>query len=121
MNAAATDARSNGLLKMSELADRSGVSSGTIKHYLREGLLPEPVRTSRNMAYYPPEFVERIRLIKQLQEERFMPLGVIKRVLEDDPERAARLVELEDRIIERAVSAREPLEQHLHLLLHERL
>ena len=65
---------SNGLLKMRELAEASGVSAGTIKHYLREGLLPEPVRTSRNMAYYPPEFVERIRLIKQLQEERFMPL-----------------------------------------------
>jgi DNA-binding transcriptional MerR regulator len=72
----------NGLLKMSELAERSGVSAGTIKHYLREGLLPEPVRTSRNMAYYPPDFVERVRLIKQLQEERFMPLKVIKGVLD---------------------------------------
>jgi DNA-binding transcriptional MerR regulator len=34
------------------------------------------------MAYYPPDFVERIRLIKQLQEERFMPLKHIKEVLE---------------------------------------
>ena len=66
---------------MSELAERSGVSAGTIKHYLREGLLApsDVVRTSRNMAYYPPEFVERIRLIKRLQEERFMPLRLIKR------------------------------------------
>jgi DNA-binding transcriptional MerR regulator len=72
----------NGLLKMSELAEASGVSAGTIKHYLREGLLPEPVRTSRNMAYYPPEFVERVRLIKQLQEQRFMPLKVIRRMLD---------------------------------------
>jgi DNA-binding transcriptional MerR regulator len=47
---------SDGLLKMSELAERSGVSAATIKHYLREGLLghDEIVRTSRNMAYYPP-------------------------------------------------------------------
>ena len=74
----------DGLLKMSQLAAASGVSAGTIKHYLREGLLPDPVRTSRNMAYYPPDFVERIRLIKQLQEERFMPLRVIKRVLDED-------------------------------------
>jgi DNA-binding transcriptional MerR regulator len=62
------------------------VSSGTIKHYLREGLLGnggEVVRTSRNMAYYPEDFVDRIRLIKRLQEERFMPLGVIKGVLEE--------------------------------------
>jgi DNA-binding transcriptional MerR regulator len=93
----------NGLLKMGELAEASGVSAGTIKHYLREGLLPEPVRTSRNMAYYPPEFVERIRLIKQLQEERFMPLKLIKSVLEEDPDRARALVELEDRILDRAL------------------
>jgi len=92
----------NGRLKMSELAEASGVSAGTIKHYLREGLLPEPVKTSRNMAYYPPDFVERIRLIKQLQEERFMPLKVIRRMLDEDPERAQALVELEDKIIERA-------------------
>jgi DNA-binding transcriptional MerR regulator len=97
----------NGLLKMSELAERSGVSAGTIKHYLREGLLPEPVRTSRNMAYYPEQFVERIRLIKRLQEERFMPLRLIRELMADDPERAARLIELEDRILERAIAARE--------------
>jgi DNA-binding transcriptional MerR regulator len=95
---------------MSELAERSGVSAGTIKHYLREGLLDdggEVVRTSRNMAWYPPAFVERIRLIKRLQEERFMPLRVIKDVMDEDPSRAAALLELEDRIRERAVAADE--------------
>ncbi|MDX6655910.1 MAG: hypothetical protein QOH62_703 [Solirubrobacteraceae bacterium] len=73
------------LLKMSELAERSGVSAGTIKHYLREGLLgrgDDVLRTSRNMAYYPPEYVERIKTIKRLQEERFMPLRAIKEILE---------------------------------------
>lgn len=98
------------MLKMSELAERSGVSAGTIKHYLREGLLgsdDEVVRTSRNMAYYPPEFVQRIQLIKRLQEERFMPLRVIRDVLADDPGRAARMIELEDRILERAIEAGE--------------
>jgi DNA-binding transcriptional MerR regulator len=92
------------LLRMGELAEASGVSAATIKHYLREGLLPEPVKTSRNMAYYPPEFVDRIRLIKQLQEERFMPLRVIRSMLDDDPDRARTLVELEDRILERALA-----------------
>ncbi|MEA2392363.1 MAG: hypothetical protein QOJ82_254 [Solirubrobacteraceae bacterium] len=99
-----------GYLKMRELAERSGVSAGTIKHYLREGLLGEGseiVRTSRNMAYYPPDFVERIRLIKRLQEDRFMPLKVIRGMMDDDPERAAALVELEDRILERAAEQRE--------------
>ncbi|HEV2997705.1 MAG TPA: MerR family transcriptional regulator [Solirubrobacteraceae bacterium] len=99
-----------GLLKMSELAERSGVSAGTIKHYLREGLLGEGEdirRTSRNMAYYPVEFVERIRLIKRLQEERFMPLRLIRGVLTEDPERARAMIELEDRILERALQSAE--------------
>ncbi|HEV3053014.1 MAG TPA: MerR family transcriptional regulator [Solirubrobacteraceae bacterium] len=93
---------------MSELAERSGVSTGTIKHYLREGLLgdgDEIRRTSRNMAYYPPEFVDRIRLIKRLQEDRFMPLRLIREVVAQEPERAARMLEIEDRILERAIEA----------------
>jgi DNA-binding transcriptional MerR regulator len=98
----------NGMLKMSELAERSGVSTGTIKHYLREGLLgdgEEIRRTSRNMAYYPAEFVDRIRLIKRLQEDRFMPLRLIREVVSQEPERAARMLEIEDRILERAIEA----------------
>jgi len=82
-----TPATENGLLRMRELAEASGVPAPTIKHYLREGLLPEPVKTSRNMAYYPPEFVDRIKLIKQLQEERYLPLKAIKEVL-DSQERS---------------------------------
>lgn len=98
----------DGLLKMSDLAERSGVSAGTIKHYLREGVLGDEsgiVRTSRNMAWYPPDFVDRIRLVKRLQEERFMPLRVIKSVMDRGPEHAAAIVEVEDRILEQALAA----------------
>ncbi len=94
------------LLKVSELSERSGVPVATIHHYLREGLLPEPVKTSRNMAYYPPEFVERLRLIKQLQEERFMPLKVIRELLDRgdaDPDRLRAMIEMEDRILASAL------------------
>jgi DNA-binding transcriptional MerR regulator len=94
----------NGLLRMGELARASGVPAPTIKHYLREGLLPEPVKTSRNMAYYPPEFVDRIKLIKRLQEERFLPLKAIKNVLDDSPGRAEAMLELGDQILDRALA-----------------
>jgi DNA-binding transcriptional MerR regulator len=94
----------NGLLRMGELAEASGVPAPTIKHYLREGLLPEPVKTSRNMAYYPPEFVDRIKLIKRLQEERFLPLKAIKNVLDEDPDRAEAMLELGDQILDRALA-----------------
>jgi DNA-binding transcriptional MerR regulator len=99
-----------GMLKMSELVEQSGVSPGTIKHYLREGLLGgegEIVRTSRNMAWYAPELVERLKLIKRLQEERFMPLKLIRGVIESDPERMRALIELEDRILEQAAAAQD--------------
>ncbi len=105
--AASDEPAARPLLKMSELAERSGVSAGTIRYYLREGLLGDGrdiVRTSRNMAYYPPQYVQRIELIKRLQEERFMPLRVIKGALREDPERVHALIELEDRILERALA-----------------
>jgi DNA-binding transcriptional MerR regulator len=93
---------------MNELAERSGVSAGTIKHYLREGLLGDGAgieRTSRNMAYYPVELVERIQLIKRLQEDRYMPLRVIRGMLDQDPARVQALLELEDRILQAAAEA----------------
>lgn len=72
------------LVKMSELSRRSGVPGPTIKHYMREGLLPPPAkRTSPNMAYYDAALVPRIRRIKTLQRTQFLPLKVIKRLLDE--------------------------------------
>lgn len=74
------------LIKMAELAKRSGVPTPTIKHYIREGLLPGPeVRTSRNMAYYDARLAARIQTIKDLQAERFLPLRLINQLLEPSP------------------------------------
>lgn len=78
-----TDPRAAGLVKMSELSRQCGVPAPTIKHYIREGLLPEPaLRTSRNMAWYDPGMVPRIQAIKELQRTRFLPLKVIKGILD---------------------------------------
>jgi DNA-binding transcriptional MerR regulator len=51
--------------------------------------------------------VRRIELIKRLQQQRFLPLRVIKGALAEDPERVSALVELEDRILERALGGEE--------------
>ncbi len=75
----------SGLLKISDLARATGVSTGAIKFYMREGLLPPPtVKTGRNMAYYDRSFVDRIRCIRELQEKRFLPLNVIRAILDGD-------------------------------------
>jgi DNA-binding transcriptional MerR regulator len=77
-------------VKMSVLAKMSGVPAATIKHYVNAGLLPEPTRTGRNMAYYDVDLVGRVQRIKELQRTRFLPLKVIRDVLDesqhDDPD-----------------------------------
>lgn len=77
------------LLKISELARRSGVGRGTIQHYLREGLLPTPKKTSRNMAYYDASCVERIKTIKQLQSRGRLSLSTIRELLAETPSGSA--------------------------------
>src|SRR5689334_8059110 len=72
-------------MKMAELERRTGVGRETIRYYIREGLLPEPERRARNVAAYSDAHVERLATIKRLQEERFLPLEVIRRVLDGDP------------------------------------
>jgi len=51
-------------------------------YYMKEGLLTPPVLASRNMAYYDPRCIEEIRLIKELQAKRYLPLSMIKLLLE---------------------------------------
>lgn len=75
-----------GLIRLSELARRSGVPASTIKHYVRLGLVPPPrSRPNRQMAYYDEGLVDRVRAIKILQTERYLPLGTIARILGEPP------------------------------------
>jgi len=68
--------------KMQDLVQATGVPKSTILHYLNEGLLPEPVKTSRNMAYYSPACVERITFIKVMQSKYRLSLAIIKKFLQ---------------------------------------
>jgi hypothetical protein len=64
-------------LRKSELAEASGVRRHDQALPARGACSATAARScapARNMAWYPPEYVERIRLIKRLQEERFLPL-----------------------------------------------
>src|SRR5262245_7403112 len=73
------------LLKISELAARAGVEKSTIQHYIREGLIPTPKdRPHRNMHYYTADLVPRIKLIRELQSRRNLPLSKIREVLSDE-------------------------------------
>jgi DNA-binding transcriptional MerR regulator len=71
-------------MKMKELEQRTGIGREAIRFYIREGLLEEPERPKKNVAIYSENHVERILLIKKLQDERFLPLNVIKDILEQE-------------------------------------
>lgn len=77
------NSQSRKLLKMKELSAATGVTGGTIRYYIQQGILPRPVKTHKNMAYYDESYIDRILLIKKLQKSRFLPLDVIKNIIAD--------------------------------------
>ncbi len=77
-------------LTMGEIVRRAGVTPATVHHYVSLGLLPAPERPHRRMAYYDPACIERIAQIKSLQTRRFLPLGVIKQLIDSGGENALR-------------------------------
>jgi DNA-binding transcriptional MerR regulator len=83
-------------LRMKELTTATGLPKSAILHYVAQGLLPEPVRTGPNMAYYDPACIERIEFIKSMQEKYAFPLSKIKMILahRDEGADVASLVEL---------------------------
>ena len=68
-------------MKISELAKRTGVPKETIHYYIREGVLRKPHKTGKNIADYNETYVDQIRIIKGLQDNYFLPLSVIKKII----------------------------------------
>ena len=92
-----TASRPPGALRIGELAARAGVAVSTIKFYIREGLVPPPVKTARTSGYYGDAHLARLGLIRKLRDEHFLPVRVIKAVLAergDEPLTAAEAVQL---------------------------
>jgi DNA-binding transcriptional MerR regulator len=73
----------NSPYRIADLVRKTGITKETIHYYINEGLLPKAHKTSRNMAWYGDEHVERLKTIKELQEKQFLPLKAIKAVLND--------------------------------------
>lgn len=70
-----------GLLKVSQVSKASGVSTSAINYYVRIGLLPPPVKTHKNMAYYDTSYIQMIKYIKRLQIQKHLPLERIKEIM----------------------------------------
>lgn len=74
--------------KVSELAEKAGVTKRTIHYYISKGLLLPPEGTGIN-SLYNDEHLERIFLIKKLQAE-YMPLNKIREYILENPKEKVR-------------------------------
>jgi len=81
---------SSNQLTIEELAAQSGMSVRNIRSHQARGLLAPPDVRMR-VGYYGPEHVLQLRLIRDLQDQGFN-LNGIKRLLEDTPATAERLL-----------------------------
>ncbi|MGK5532677.1 MerR family transcriptional regulator [Streptomyces sp. URMC 129] len=68
-------------MRLAELSKRSGVSTATIKYYLREGLLPPGRRVSATQAEYDEEHLRRLRLVRALVQVGRVPVATAREVL----------------------------------------
>jgi DNA-binding transcriptional MerR regulator len=71
------------LLTIDELAATTGMTVRTTRYYASLGLLPPPLRKGR-LAYYGPEHLARLDLVRALQEHGFT-LSAIERYLAGVP------------------------------------
>src|SRR5258708_5855632 len=81
-------------MRMAELARRSGVTRETIHFYFREGLLRRAEKGGLTVAYYGEEHLERLRIIRRLREEKYLPIAVIRRLLHSPAAAAERDVDV---------------------------
>jgi len=91
--------------RMKDLCEASGLPRQAIHFYIQQGLLPPGRKTGRNMAWYTDEHIERLRLIKKLQHEQFLPLKAIKALFDGEdgvfsPRQHAFLAGVKDRLAE---------------------
>ncbi len=77
-------------MRISQLADRSGVPLATVKFYLREGLLHPGVSTAATRASYDETHLRRLRLIRALVDVGGLGLQQVHQVLAalNDPQRS---------------------------------
>ena len=69
-------------MRISELAEATGVPVHTLKYYLREGILMPGRTVSRTRADYGPEHVERVRLVRALVEQGGVAIAGVRAILE---------------------------------------
>jgi DNA-binding transcriptional MerR regulator len=71
-------------LRMRDVMEQTGLSRQAIHFYVEQGLVDPPHKTGATSATYTQAHVERIKLIRKLQDEHFLPLKAIRAMLDDE-------------------------------------
>ncbi|HYN65622.1 MAG TPA: MerR family transcriptional regulator [Ornithinibacter sp.] len=69
-------------MRISELAQATGVPVHTLKYYLREGILMPGRPVSRTRADYGEQHVERVRLVRALVEQGGVAIAGVRAILD---------------------------------------
>jgi DNA-binding transcriptional MerR regulator len=69
-------------MRLAELSARSGLSTATIKYYLRSGLLPQGTAQSSTWATYDDGHLRRLRLVRALTDVAGLSLEEVRRVVD---------------------------------------
>ncbi|MET7451321.1 MerR family transcriptional regulator [Streptomyces sp. NPDC005574] len=67
-------------MRLAELSERSGVSTATIKYYLREGLLTPGRQVNATTAEYDEEHLRRLRLVRAMIQVARVPVATVREV-----------------------------------------
>jgi MerR family mercuric resistance operon transcriptional regulator len=111
-------------LYSTELARLAGVSTDTLRHYERRGLVPRPPRSSNGYRQYPLETAERVRVVQRALAVGFS-LDELARILgERDKGKAPcrevqALAQLKLADVERRIAELEALRIELQLILQD--
>ncbi|MFJ8077865.1 MerR family transcriptional regulator [Streptomyces sp. NPDC096176] len=68
-------------MRLSELSELSGVSTATIKYYLRERLLPPGRRVTATQSEYDENHLRRLRLVRAMIQVGGIPVATAREVL----------------------------------------
>ncbi len=75
-------------MKIGELVKRTRIPKETIHYYIRKGLLKKPRKTGKNAADYTETHMDQLSLIRELQENYFLPLSIIKKIIKEQQKRS---------------------------------
>lgn len=76
--------KENNLLEIGQLAKQTGELTSTIRFWTKEGLLVVKGYSDNGYRLYHPSMIERVKVIRKLQQETCLPIAEIRNRLNQE-------------------------------------